>query len=84
MRGTRAARALGHAAHLLRPTVQLEAGGGQSVLEQAHLLPASGAAAVDGQAVPSQVVERTAVGGGARLLPLGRCVLRGVPVRQVR
>ncbi|MEU0247311.1 hypothetical protein ABZ192_23860 [Streptomyces sp. NPDC006235] len=57
MRSPRAARALGHAAHLLRPPVQLESGSGQAVLgEQAHLLSPSGAAAVDGQAMPSQIL----------------------------
>jgi hypothetical protein len=85
VRSPRAARALGHAAHLLRPPVQLESGSGQAVLgEQPNLLSPSGAAAVDGQAMASQIVERAAMRGGARLLPRGCRLLRGVPVRQVR
>ncbi|MET8102886.1 hypothetical protein ABZV29_41775 [Streptomyces sp. NPDC005236] len=50
--GPGAARALGHAAHLLRLTVQVDRGGGQPGRgEDAHLFTTPGAAAVDGQAV---------------------------------
>lgn len=71
--GTRAARALGHAAHLLWFPVQVDRGGGQAGRgEQPDLFTAPGTAAVDGQAVPAQIVRRATVGGGARFLPQGR------------
>ncbi|MFJ7098541.1 hypothetical protein ACIQWL_51890 [Streptomyces mirabilis] len=52
VRGAGAARALGHAAHFLRLTVQVDRGGGQPGRgEQPDLFTAPGAAAVDDQAM---------------------------------
>ncbi|CAM5544605.1 hypothetical protein SBADM41S_00037 [Streptomyces badius] len=67
------AGALGHAAHLLRLTVQVDRGGGQPGRgEDADLLVAACAAAVDEQAVPPQIVRGPAMGGGPRFFPRGR------------
>lgn len=59
--------------------VQLDGGSGPPAPgEQAHLLSPSRAAAVDGQAVPAQIVERATVGSGHTSFSLAHRLLRGV------